>query len=118
MQPDLFLDPPRSLPLAPGAVLLVGFARAEAPDLLSGISSVIAAAPLRHMTTPGNHVMSVAMTNCGALGWVSDAAGSRFSPVDPLSGAAWPPMPALLSSLAARAAAAAGFAAFSPDACL
>jgi len=62
--------------------------------------------------------MSVGMTNCGALGWVSDRAGYRYAASDPASGRAWPAMPAPFRALAARAAAAGGFAAFEPDACL
>jgi len=70
------------------------------------------------MRTPGGFSMSVAMTNCGAFGWVSDPTGYRYSPTDPETGAAWPAMPAALAELATRAAAAAGFAGFAPDACL
>ena len=62
--------------------------------------------------------MSVAMTNCGRAGWVSDRGGYRYDPVDPVSHEAWPPMPAGFAILAAEAAAAAGFAGFDPDACL
>ena len=62
--------------------------------------------------------MSAAMTNCGALGWVSDARGYRYEPCDPLTGRPWPAMPALLHDLAQRAAAAAGWPGFDPDACL
>ena len=90
-------------PIAPGAVLLRG---------------LIAAAPLRHMVVPGGHTMSVAMSNCGALGWVSDRSGYRYSATDPLSGQPWPAMPACFADLAVRAAAAADFEGFRPDACL
>jgi alkylated DNA repair protein (DNA oxidative demethylase) len=62
--------------------------------------------------------MSVAMTNCGQVGWVSDRRGYRYDSIDPDSGRPWPPMPLLLQRLAARAAAMAGFAGFEPDACL
>ena len=73
--------------LGPGAVLLRGFAPDDLPE---GVEQVIASAPLRHMTTPGGFRMSVAMTNCGALGWVSDRKGYRYSSVDPESRLAWP----------------------------
>jgi alkylated DNA repair protein (DNA oxidative demethylase) len=62
--------------------------------------------------------MSVAMTNCGALGWVSDPTGYRYSECDPATGRPWASMPASFASLARRAAAAAGFPDFAPDACL
>ncbi len=114
---DLF-DRPARQPIAPGALLLNGFALTAAPQLLADITRVIAAAPLRHLVTPGGYRMSVAMSNCGPLGWVSDESGYRYSAVDPLSGRPWPAMPASFRALAAEAAAQAGFDAFEPDACL
>lgn len=104
--------------LAPGAVLLRGFARRNDGVLLPALDGLLAAAPLRHLVTPGGHTMSVAMSNCGALGWVSDRRGYRYSTEDPLSGQPWPAMPASWRELAARAAAEAGFSGFTPDACL
>jgi alkylated DNA repair protein (DNA oxidative demethylase) len=104
--------------LAPGATLLRRFAAPADAALARALSQVEADAPFRHMVTPGGFRMSVAMTNCGALGWVSDETGYRYAAVDPVSGRLWPGMPAVLAELAARAAAAAGFAAFEPDACL
>jgi alkylated DNA repair protein (DNA oxidative demethylase) len=86
--------------------------------LRSDVAAVTAAAPFRHMRTPGGFTMSVAMTNCGPFGWVSDPRGYRYSETDPDSGLPWPPMPRSFASLATRAAAAAGFAGFEPDACL
>src|SRR5690606_11233386 len=65
-----------------------------------------------------NRRMSVAMTNCGPLGWCSDRSGYRYEPADPLTGLAWPPMPAEIRALARAAADAAGFDGFEPDACL
>src|SRR5262249_36146035 len=79
---------------------------------------VAAQAPFRHMVTPGGFRMSVAMTNCGALGWVTDQTGYRYDPVDPESGECWPRMPESFLRLARDAAARAGFANFVPDACL
>ena len=104
--------------LAPGAVVLRGFATANAATLLADLNDVIAAAPLRHMVTPGGFRMSVAMTNCGALGWVTDRSGYRYDAVDPDSGRNWPPMPGSFMRLARDAAARAGFDGFVPDACL
>lgn len=123
---DLFSDAlddptdglPAREPLAPGALLLRRFARPQEAELLDAVDQVQAAAPLRHMVTPGGFRMSVAMTNCGALGWVSDLTGYRYDPIDPDSGRPWPAMPEACRQLAAEAAAAAGFADFEPDACL
>ena len=102
--------------LAPDLMLLRGFA-ASTP-LLASIETIVAAAPLRHLTTPGGGRMSVAMTNCGPWGWHSDARGYRYLAHDPQTGAAWPAMPAPFRALAAQAAAASGFGAFEPDCCL
>ena len=104
--------------LAPGAVLLRGRATSRAAVLLADLVAVLVEAPWRHMVTPGGFRMSVAMTNCGALGWVSDGSGYRYDAIDPESGRRWPAMPASFLALARQAAAEAGFAAFEPDACL
>ncbi|MGH7048326.1 MAG: DNA oxidative demethylase AlkB [Stellaceae bacterium] len=104
--------------LAEGAVLLRGFARNEAAALVAAVAQVSAAAPFRHMVTPGGWKMSVAMTSCGKAGWVTDRSGYSYAAEDPLTGLAWPPMPAGMRQLAARAAAASGFGDFGPDACL
>lgn len=104
--------------LGPGAVVLRGFAIARERALLAGIDDVIARAPFRLMVTPGGQRMSVAMTNCGALGWVTDRSGYRYDALDPQSGERWPPMPATFRQLAEDAAAHAGFDGFVPDACL
>jgi alkylated DNA repair protein (DNA oxidative demethylase) len=110
--------PPSTEPLEDGAVLLRGFATAEAPLLIEEVSRVAHAAAFRHLITPGGYTMSVAMTNCGRVGWVSDRTGYRYDPVDPDTGAPWPPMPEVFRDLAVRAAAEAGFANYDPDACL
>ena len=104
--------------LAPGAVWLRGFALAEEHAVFAALEQVVASAPFRHMVTPGGFTMSVAMTNCGALGWTSERSGYRYGAIDPESGRAWPPMPDAFSRLAAEAAAHAGFADFASDACL
>ncbi|MFA5120666.1 DNA oxidative demethylase AlkB [Zavarzinia sp.] len=104
--------------IAPGAVLLRGFACAEAPALLSGIEAVAAAAPFRHMVTPGGQTMSVAMTCCGSLGWVTDRRGYRYQATDPASGAPWPSLPPAFAAVATAAAEAGGYPGFAPDACL
>ena len=105
-------------PLEEGAVLLRGFARADAPALLKEVARIAAAAPFRHLVTPGGYTMSVAMTNCGNVGWVSDRKGYRYDPIDPDTGNPWPTFPKLFLDLAQRAAAQARFSPYAPDACL
>lgn len=114
---DLF-EPEAQQLLAPGAVLLRGFALADAPQLLSVLHQLLADAPLRHLVTPGGQRMSVAMSNCGPLGWVSDARGYRYTAQDPQTGKPWPAMPLEFRQLAKDAAAEAGYPGFEPDACL
>ena len=118
----LFDELPPPLPteerLGPGAVILHGFASSRERELLAAIHDVTVAAPFRHMTTPGGFRMSVAMTNCGRAGWVSDRKGYRYDSIDPESGSPWPAMPDLLLRLAKEAAAQAGFPDFAPDVCL
>ena len=123
--PDLtnsMLDLPDTRPsreqIASGAYLLRGFALDNVTALVAEIERIETAAAFRHLETPGGFRMSVAMTNCGALGWVSDRRGYRYTTHDPLSGQPWPPMPSAFSTLAERAARAAGFEGFKPDACL
>lgn len=112
-----FNEPPVE-PLAPGAVLLRGFVRAQASELLAAVEAIVAEVPWRRLVTPGGQRMSVAMTHCGTLGWFSDRRGYRYVAADPHTGRTWPPMPAAFMSLAGAAAAEAGFAAYAPDACL
>ncbi len=99
-------------------MVLRGFALAGEAALLQALGAVVAQAPFRHLVTPGGFRMSVAMTNAGPLGWVSDRRGYRYDPIDPDSGRPWPPMPPAFLQLADAAAAHAGFAGFMPDACL
>ena len=109
---------PQEEALGPGATLLRGFALAQAPQLLEAIGQVTQRAPFRHMITPGGFRMSVAMTNCGAVGWVTDRTGYRYDRVDPGSGLPWPALPEVFRMVAGAAAAAAGYPNFVPDACL
>jgi alkylated DNA repair protein (DNA oxidative demethylase) len=111
-------DSPMDVDLGPGATVLREFAIAEEASLLSAIEDVVAAAPFRHMITPGGYRMSVAMTNCGSLGWVSDRTGYRYDRIDPESGSSWPEMPESFLKLAAGAAERSGYAQYTPDACL
>ena len=118
---DLFdLPPVPAEPVVLGidAVVLRGFAGAVETEVMAALDAVVAAAPFRHMVTPGGYKMSVAMTNCGAAGWVTDLTGYRYAGQDPLSGKPWPAMPGPFRRLASDAAAAAGFGEFEPDACL
>ena len=104
--------------MAEGAVLLRGFAQAFEAELLPALRAILKQAPFRHLITPGGHRMSVAMTNCGSVGWVSDNTGYRYDAIDPESGQPWPAMPTVLRRLAADAADDAGFKDFAPEACL
>jgi DNA oxidative demethylase len=119
---DLFESVPDVRPsqeaMAAGAVLLRGFARPFEAELIADLGDITGQAPFRHMTTPGGHQMSVAMSNCGSLGWVTDRSGYRYDASDPDTGKPWPAMPTSFGALAERAADQAGFVGFSPDACL
>ena len=115
---ELFEEPAQDVALGPGAMLLGGFARNRAKELVAAVSGIVKLSPMRHMVTPGGHPMSVAMTNCGGLGWVTDRTGYRYDPVDPETGHLWPAMPPAFAELATAAAERAGFPDFSPDACL
>jgi alkylated DNA repair protein (DNA oxidative demethylase) len=115
--PDLF-DLETSQRLGDGAVLLRGRALTVDAALLSVIATIAVQSPFRRMVTPGGFEMSVAMTNCGRVGWVTDRTGYRYDPRDPRSGAPWPAMPDVFRDLARDAASEAGFAGFLPDACL
>ena len=122
MTADLFAGAPdvrpSRQPIAEGAVLLRGFIEPIEAGLLADLRDVVAQAPFRHMFTPGGHQMSVAMTNSGSLGWVTDRTGYRYDANDPQSGKPWPALPSSFRDLAGRAAEAAGFAGFAPEACL
>src|SRR5215813_3373990 len=114
---DLFEREPAAEPtLAP--ILLRGFALRWDELALGALQEITAAAPFRRMVTPGGFTMSVAMTNCGTVGWVTDRTGYRYDAIDPESGKPWPPMPDPFRDLATAAAAEAGFEGFVPDACL
>jgi DNA oxidative demethylase len=112
------IEEPRSEPLATGATILRKFALQNETAVLGAVNQVAAKAPFRQMVTPGGYRMSVAMTNCGPLGWVTDRSGYRYDAIDPESGRPWPAMPEPLLKLATSAATEAGFQKFIPDACL
>ena len=104
--------------LAEGATILRRFVEPQAPALIETVAGLVAAAPFRHMVTPGGYTMSIEMTNCGRLGWVTDRSGYRYTTTDPSTRRPWPPLPAVFRDVATSAAAAAGFPGFEPDACL
>jgi DNA oxidative demethylase len=115
---DLFESEARDVRLAPGAMLLGGFARRFDAPCIEALRSIVEAAPFRHMITPGGHRMSIAMTNCGTAGWITDETGYRYESHDPETRRRWPALPRVFVELAAQAAARAGFESFTPDACL
>jgi DNA oxidative demethylase len=104
--------------MAEGAFLLRGFAKAREAELFEAIQAVAEVAPFRHMVTTRGFKMSVAMTNCGTVGWVSDRKGYRYSPVDPLTDRPWPAIPGVMQELAEAATVEAGFGPFHGEACL
>jgi alkylated DNA repair protein (DNA oxidative demethylase) len=110
--------PAGCIDLGPQAAVLVGFARGATARLYRDLQTVAAVSPFRRMVTPGGFEMSVAATNCGAVGWVTDRAGYRYDVIDPETGASWPDMPASFRDIAVAGAAAVGFSPFDPDACL
>jgi alkylated DNA repair protein (DNA oxidative demethylase) len=119
--PLAFEEPERPVTreaLGPETTLLAGFAQNQASGLLAALEGICRVSPLRHMTTPGGWAMSVAMTNCGVAGWVTDRSGYRYDSIDPETRQPWPAMPAEFGALADSAAAAGGFTGFIPDACL
>ena len=116
---DLFDKvPAQAVKVAEGAILLPSYALHNQAQLLADLAAILATSPLRQMVTPGGFTMSVAMTNCGDLGWVSDKKGYRYTGLDPNTGVPWQPMPPSFLLLAEQAADAAGYARFLPDACL
>lgn len=116
--PDLFADERRDVALGSGAAILSGFASDIAGDLVDQVRVMSVISPFRNMETRGGKRMSVAMFNCGALGWVSDRSGYRYDAIDPQTGAPWPDLPPLFLDLASRAASELGYRDFVPDACL
>ena len=115
---DTISDAPSYEAFAPGAVLLRGYVLAYIDDILAALDRISAEAPFRHMVTPWGAVMSVAMTNCGTAGWLSDRTGYRYDRIDPDSLRPWPALPDCFRALAGDAACEAGYSGFVPDSCL
>ena len=84
MTADLFDSVAEAQPsreeIADGAVLLRGFVKPIESELIDAVRAIVAQSPFRRMTTPGGHLMSVAMTNCGERGWITDHTGYRYDP--------------------------------------
>ena len=122
MNADLFDDLPdlnlQQICFDDGAFLLRGFAKNVDTALMSALEKVVAQSPLRHMITPGGFRMSVAMSNCGQVGWITDRSGYRYGVIDPETGRPWPALPETFIDIATRAAMCAGYENFLPDACL
>lgn len=118
MPDDLFPDTRSHIVIAPGSLLLGGFALKWAKTLVQIIHNLEFISPFRHMLTPGGKTMSVAMSNCGHFGWITDQKGYRYSSIDPVTGRKWPPLPPDFLTLARLAASEAGYDDFMPDACL
>ena len=120
--PDLFSSLPPAeaerVPLSDGAIILRGFAAGQDAFLLAAVQQIATTSPFRHMVTPGGFRMSVAMTNCGSAGWITDRRGYRYDAIDPETGHPWPAMPDVFAELATSAAQVAGFNGFESDACL
>jgi len=104
--------------IAPGAELLRGFALPFVREFLPALCVIAAQAPFRHMTTQRGAMMSVGMTNCGEMGWLSDRSGYRYDRIDPETGRPWPAMPKCFRALATSAGKEAGYPGFVPTACL
>lgn len=104
--------------LAEGITLLRAFCLQQAPDLLAAIATITQSSHFRNMVVPSGHTMSVAMTNCGDLGWITDRTGYRYTAIDPITGKPWPAMPPIFQHLAISAASASGFPHFTSNACL
>lgn len=115
--PSLFQSS-TEIQIASGAVLLKNFIGDEDVNLLVAVNEVMAISPPRKMVTPYGHLMSVAMSNAGQVGWLSDRKGYSYRATDPITGTFWPEMPSIMQAIATRAAAQAGYAQFVPDACL
>lgn len=101
-----------------GLVLFRGRLANQTDEILEAIQRIAAESAFRHLITPGGHRMSVSMTSCGELGWMSDRRGYRYTATDPRTRKPWPAMPALFRELASAAAYEAGFPDYCPDACL
>jgi alkylated DNA repair protein (DNA oxidative demethylase) len=80
-----------------GLILRPGYLDRTAQEaLLAAVHNIIKEAPLYAPRVPSGKPMSVRMTNCGPLGWMTDEAGYRYQATHPETGRPWPPIPELL----------------------
>jgi alkylated DNA repair dioxygenase AlkB len=77
---DLHAREAEKVALGADAVVLPGFACEVEAELVADLRAVTALAPFRNMVTPGGYTMSVAMTNCGTAGWITDFARLPLRP--------------------------------------
>ena len=85
--------------IVPGVIHYPGWLDRPAQEsLVASLREVAKAAPFFTPRMPKTgKPFSVKMTNCGGLGWVSDASGYRYQPLHPETGMPWPPMPDVLA---------------------
>jgi DNA oxidative demethylase len=90
----------RGIAVGSGLRIVPGYLdRPAQEELLAALREVMRAAPLYVPTMPkSGRPLSVRMTNCGPLGWMTDAGGYRYQGHHPETGAPWPPIPDLLLS--------------------
>jgi DNA oxidative demethylase len=91
-------DAPQDGLTGAGLRIVPGYLDREAQEgLLAAIRDVVAQAPLYTPRMPrSGQPMSVRMTNCGPLGWMTDEQGYRYQETHPVTGARWPPIPDIL----------------------
>jgi alkylated DNA repair protein (DNA oxidative demethylase) len=96
-----------------GAVLMRGLALPQDAEFFAAVESILAAAPLRHATTPSGLPMGVMVSDCGG----PEAFRRRWDPLNAEVKRMWPPMPRVLLDFAIRCAVRTGFPLFRPDSC-
>lgn len=111
-------DKPSRMEVGPGAWHLPRTLQGRESAVLDAMAGILEQSPWRQMKTPGGRTIRVSMSSCGDWGWISDAQGYRYSPVDPQSQAPWPKIPPLWRELVSQVAETAGYPDFCPDACL
>lgn len=107
---------PEAAPGASGLRIYPGyFDRAGQTALAAALEQILTAAPLFTPRMPkSGRPMSVRMSNCGPLGWITDEAGYRYEPNHPVTGRPWPPIPEMLIAMWNEL----GGYRFAPQACL
>lgn len=92
---------PEAAPVASGLRIYPGYLdRAAQAALAAALEQIFMAAPLFTPRMPkSGRPMSVRMSNCGPLGWITDETGYRYEPAHPVTGRLWPPMPEMLTTI-------------------